>query len=840
MRKLVIALTVCCSTIWSALGQTEIWKETFDPQKPSWTITPNTSDNRWVVNNSYLGGTFNGQIFGNIPVVNTPDQPSGITGYPQSNYLHINNYTILGSILSIQGAGQNNILNANYVAAGVSNEDAISPNIPTTGYTNIKVSYWWACKGDNASKGTVSYSIDNGATWTVLALHFDLSSDPPTWNYVSHDLPASVNNLATFQLKFNWTDGADTGAQDPAFSIDDIIVSGTQDNDPPPTGTCSITDIVLPPVNLCEGYGTGSYSITFTANTGGTCTFNSGNQFIIELSDASGNFSSPTTLGTINESTPGTKTQDCVIPNTLTASTGYKIRVRSTDPALTSSEVPFTVHPIPTVTFTPPSDVCITAIPISLSATGDPANGTAVFTFNGNTITSFDPASAGENTHTITCTYTANGCEKVETATITVHPEPTINFSPPANMCLTGTALTLSATGNPTGGTVKFTLNGIEITSFNPTNAGVGSHTILCTYTVNGCEKIDSATITVGNDCCGATGIVSSLSDTTVCASSFTVPTGILSNSTGAIHWTEEYNRGKFEDSLTQTPTFELTDNTIIHYKLYVHDQCGKDSIKLTLIPPPAVTLLTTDFCEVPKEISSISLDSVTWDANDTTNFQFTDDSSSVVLDVKKYTIKVNGPPGKHWLEYSLPNPSNSGCAYTDSIEIEFPTPPFVTVQDDSICPGASYQLYATGSEENLTYTWNTGFVGNPLPVTQPGTYWVKVKNACFESPETTAEIVLKTCKTDEIPNVISLGLSGVSTSNTAWHVPIEGAKEFECLILNRWGDVIYELKDVNDKWYGKDKSGNIVTEGVYFYKVTASFDNGNTEVKHGFIHVIH
>jgi len=330
-HSLIFSLFIATSV---ALGQTEIWKETFDPQKPGWTFTPNTFDNQWIVNNVYAGGTYVYMNIWPITIPNVANQPSGITNYPNSNYLHIHNTNELAP------AG---ILNANFLVGfgGASNENATSPNIPTTGYTNIKVSYWWLCRGGANSKGTISYSIDNGTTWTVLASHSDPTNPSPNWVYVSHDLPASVNNQADFKLKINWTD---SDGEDPAFAIDDIIVSGTQE-EPPPNNGPTITNVSLPPATICEGYGSNTYAVTFTANG----TYNSGNIFYIEISDASGAFTSPQQIGAINESTAGTKTQNCIIPNTLAPSTDYKIRVRSTDPALTSDGADFVVHPFPKI-----------------------------------------------------------------------------------------------------------------------------------------------------------------------------------------------------------------------------------------------------------------------------------------------------------------------------------------------------------------------------------------------------------------------------------------------------------------------------------------------------------
>ncbi len=65
-------------------------------------------------------------------------------------------------------------------------------------------------------------------------------------------------------------------------------------------------------------------------------TFNGGNTFTAELSDASGSFSSPVNIGTLS-STSSSGTISCTIPGSTAAGTQYRIRVTSSDPASTGA-----------------------------------------------------------------------------------------------------------------------------------------------------------------------------------------------------------------------------------------------------------------------------------------------------------------------------------------------------------------------------------------------------------------------------------------------------------------------------------------------------------------------
>ncbi|MCF0209150.1 MAG: gliding motility-associated C-terminal domain-containing protein, partial [Bacteroidaceae bacterium] len=55
------------------------------------------------------------------------------------------------------------------------------------------------------------------------------------------------------------------------------------------------------------------------------------------------------------------------------------------------------------------------------------------------------------------------------------------------------------------------------------------------------------------------------------------------------------------------------------------------------------------------------------------------------------------------------------------------------------------------------------------------------------------------------------------------------GAKsivEFSAAILNRWGQVVFRFKDINDEWDGTYK-GKPVKDGVYFLDVNAKGADG-------------
>ncbi len=58
-------------------------------------------------------------------------------------------------------------------------------------------------------------------------------------------------------------------------------------------------------------------------------------------------------------------------------------------------------------------------------------------------------------------------------------------------------------------------------------------------------------------------------------------------------------------------------------------------------------------------------------------------------------------------------------------------------------------------------------------------------------------------------------------------------------IIVNRWGEVVFQTDDVSSAWNGTNSFGQPVNDGTYFYKVYLDYPDGEKETKSGFITVI-
>ena len=88
------------------------------------------------------------------------------------------------------------------------------------------------------------------------------------------------------------------------------------------------------------------------------------------------------------------------------------------------------------------------------------------------------------------------------------------------------------------------------------------------------------------------------------------------------------------------------------------------------------------------------------------------------------------------------------------------------------------------------------------------------------------------------IPNVFTPNGDGV---NDVLNLPYEGFQTFNILILNRWGNVMWNRTDQNGVflWDGTDNGQEKCTDGVYFYKLSGTMFGGTQQELHGFVTVI-
>jgi hypothetical protein len=191
---------------------------------------------------------------------------------------------------------------------------------------------------------------------------------------------------------------------------------------------------------------------------------------------------------------------------------------------------------------------------------------------------------------------------------------------------------------------------------------------------------------------------------------------------------------------------------------------------------------------------------------------------------------------------------TDDACDVTLTANIEFLPNIYTQVLDTNICIGSSFELnplilntaidtlhnewtLQPGYIPTINWFWENGSTDIPRIISGAGSYVFSIYNAC-DTVYDTATIGIKPCDITA-PNIIVLSST---EGNNFFYVNTIGIVEFNCIILNRWGNVIYEYNDPEGGWNGKTSNGNLVEEGTYFYRIKATYEGGEDVIKHGFV----
>ncbi|PWA06487.1 T9SS type A sorting domain-containing protein [Flavobacterium psychrotolerans] len=213
--------------------------------------------------------------------------------------------------------------------------------------------------------------------------------------------------------------------------------------------TCSASS-----TSLCQGT---SVALTFIANG----TYNTGNVFTAQLSDASGSFVSPVNIGTKSALVSGTI--PAIIPSNAIAGTGYRIRVVASSLATIGLDngTNITVFQAPIASISGMSTICsgsrgtvtFTGTPnatVTYAINGGP-NQTIVLDATGNATLMTSPLSVSSTYSLVSVASSGSVCSKIlsKSAMINVIPLPVAAISTSTPTVCSGSTGTVTFTGTP-------------------------------------------------------------------------------------------------------------------------------------------------------------------------------------------------------------------------------------------------------------------------------------------------------------------------------------------------------------------------------------------------------
>ncbi|MCW3085679.1 MAG: hypothetical protein JWP12_3045 [Bacteroidetes bacterium] len=385
--------------------------------------------------------------------------------------------------------------------------------------------------------------------------------------------------------------------------------------------------------------------------------------------------------GTFTPSTAGTGT--FTITYAISGSCG------NTDTALV------TVTPNADATITQPASICVGAAAINLTAatTGGTWSGTGITNTTSGT---FDPATAGIGTHTITYAITGS-CANSDTVIVTVNAASDPTITSPGSVCIGASAFNFTAAtagGTWSGTGITDNVNG----TFSPAAAGIGQHVI--TYVISGsCGATDTATVNV-----------TSLSDATIASVSPVCVSGAAFNlnaATSGGSWSgtgiSNTAAGTFNPSTAGVGTYVITYT--------IGGSCGNtDTVSITVTPQANASI--TAVAPVCINTSSFTLTAATsggtWSGTGIT------DVTNGTFDP---TIAGSGP---HTITYSIAG--SCGATATQTVTVNPLPTPGITSDVNSGCGPLAVQFFETVSTtcSSVFYDFGDGTTGtasSPLHV---------------------------------------------------------------------------------------------------------------------------
>lgn len=633
---------------------------------------------------------------------------------------------------------------------------------------------------------TTTYTAGGGDNGTIK-LYCDLSKICGTQTITTKD-SVNLTVLQMAQPVLSTTSSSVCGGQ-PAtlsYSLSNASSTGTTSVVWLPsnatTPTISVNTANVYTINVTNSCGVGSQTISIGAfpsptvniTANGPTQFCAGGSVILTANSNTGNYSWST----------GATTQ------TISVNTSTTVSVTSTNSCASAQYVQsVSVTPLPTVSVTP-------------STVGLCAGQSVVIQANSNTSVTYT-WSTSANTNTISVNAAGNYTVNVSNSCG--------NASATATVTNTGTAPSISASANPTvlcgGQTATLSLSG---------STGTYSWSNGATTATTSVTNAGIYTATVTNSCgTGTTSIsISSLQTPTVTVSPTTT---LICNGQSAII-TATSNESNFSWS-TGAFTNTISVNTSGVRTVSVSNACGiaVASVTVSQNTLPVLNLAASSLTICPNGIATLTVTGGTapyiWSNSSNTGSVVTSNGGVV-------TVSNTNSCGTATASITISvNPVNASILATPDHGVKP-----VTVSFTNNSTGGTTYFWDFGNGNSA----NTQTVSSQT-YTDDGSYtvYLTVTNGlCFDTDSLIIN-VYNEYPGITIPNVFT---PNGDSANDVFKITGFNIIDFNCVIFDRWGLLMYSWSDITKGWDGKTNSKE-ATDGNYFYLINAK-DIDGIEIK--------
>ena len=452
------------------------------------------------------------------------------------------------------------------------------------------------------------------------------------------------------------------------------------------------------------------------------------------------------------------------------------------------------------------------------------------------TLITVQPSTAGVSGYTFNIVDNF-GCPYDTTINITVlAPIASINYTG-SPWCTTITSPQSVVQTGTSGGSYSASPAGLSINTstgaITPSTSTAGTYTVTYTTGASGCGAISTAIVTITAPPTATIIYANSPYCKTVTTAQSVTQTGV----TGGAYTASPIGLSINASSGVITPSSSSVGNFTVSYTLAASGGCAAvtTTASVTILAAPTIDIDPIACGYVYQVTGTTAFNGGAWSSSDTL-INFSDSFANNPQISTEYA-------GIYTVSFT-----DNACDVTLTANIEFLPNIYTQVLDTNICIGSSFELnplilntaidtlhnewtLQPGYIPTINWFWENGSTDIPRIISGAGSYIFSIYNAC-DTVYDTATIGIKPCDITA-PNIIVLSST---EGNNFFYVNTIGIVEFNCIILNRWGNVIYEYNDPEGGWNGKTSNGNLVEEGTYFYRIKATYEGGEDVIKHGFV----
>jgi gliding motility-associated-like protein len=517
-------------------------------------------------------------------------------------------------------------------------------------------------------------------------------------------------------------------------------------------------------------------------------------------------------------------------PNGL--STGYQY-INFTVPAYCSITDSIEIRPLPFVNAGPDTSLCFSE---TLMLQGNVApNNSVLWTPSSNLSASTIPNPILNFTNTSTSnqivnlnyqvTNTLTTCSNSDNVAITFLAKPPLNAGNDDLLCL-GESYIANATGPGALTWLPSTPNGSVY------NLPLGIHELVVWQVdQNDCEFYDTVQITVVNNPSAFAG-----PDTLIC-----IGQDVQLNATSPNQVTYSWNVN-LPNGSAYTPNSTGDQNLIV--QVTDNNNCqGQDTLLLQVqsLPTADFTYQTDCYSTV---VSITNQSSINTTYNDQLLYEWWYNGNIISTSSSTYSYDFLSSGN---VSVSLVCTSQQGLC-TDSLTqiIVVPTNPVIDFTYQQECDYiANFQGVIPSNEQIVSNIWSYSSdqfgLGNLTPsydFPNAGSYLIDFTFTndypCTYSVQKLITLIQEESLEEQIiPNVLTPNNDGINDF-IDFSNEINECLEFKIIMVNRWGNVVYEASETGPVFNGTDQAGKALLEGTYYYKITS--DNS---VRHGFISIV-